>query len=247
MSDWIKGTVVKNIHWKKNLCSLILHAPINNFIAGQYTKLALEINHERVQRAYSYVNAPNEKNLEFYLVYIPKGTLTAKLFTLKSNDIVMIDKNSSGFFTLNSIPKSKTLWMLSTGTAIGPYLSILQEKKNLEEFYNIVLVHAVRFFSDLSYLPLMLKLKEFYNTKLKIQIVLSREMKPGCLNGRIPELIKNKKLERAVDLEINHDSHIMLCGNPNMVKETQKLLQDIYDMKKNLKNKPGHITTENYW
>lgn len=133
-------------------------------------------------------------------------------------------------------------------TAIGPYLSILQEGRDLERFKNLVLVHAARFARDLSYLPLMQQLEQRYNGKLRIQTVVSREESPGSLTGRIPALIENGSLEAAVGLKIDpEDSHVMLCGNPQMVRDTQQMLKEQRGMRKHLRRKPGHMTSEQYW
>ena len=86
---------------------------------------------------------------------------------------------------LDEIPDCETLWMLATGTAIGPYLSILQYGKDTERFKNIVLVHAARYAADLSYLPQMQELERQYAGKLKIQTVVSRETAAGSLTGRV--------------------------------------------------------------
>ncbi|MCU6405895.1 ferredoxin--NADP(+) reductase, partial [Enterobacter quasiroggenkampii] len=137
------------------------------------------------------------------------------------------------------------LWMLSTGTAIGPFLSILQLGDDLDRFVNIVLVHAVRYARDLSYLPLMEQLAERYQGKLRIQTIVSRENHIGSLTGRIPVLIESGALEKTVGLTISpEESHIMLCGNPEMVRDTQLLLKTQRDMRKHLRRKPGHITSE---
>lgn len=47
------------------------------------------------------------------------------------------------------------------GTAIGPYLSILQLGKDLDRFKNLVWF-AARYAADLSYLPLMQELEKRY-------------------------------------------------------------------------------------
>lgn len=138
--------------------------------------------------------------------------------------------------------------MLATGTAIGPYLSILQEGKDLERFKNLVLVHAARYAEDLSYLPLMLELQKRYEGKLRIQTVVSRETVAGSLHGRVPALIESGELERAVGLTMRaEDSHVMLCGNPQMVRDTQQLLKETRQMAKHLRRRPGHMTAEHYW
>jgi ferredoxin--NADP+ reductase len=111
-----------------------------------------------------------------------------------------------------------------------------------------VLVHAVRYAADLSYLPLMLELQKRYEGKLRIQTVVSRETVPGSLTGRVPALIENGALEAAVGLPMNSDtSHVMLCGNPQMVRDTQQLLKETRQMAKHLRRRPGHITAEHYW
>ncbi|MCU5773563.1 ferredoxin--NADP(+) reductase [Erwiniaceae bacterium BAC15a-03b] len=248
MAEWITGKVTKVTNWTDSLFSITVHAPVAAFNAGQYAKLALEVDGERVQRAYSYVNAPSDENLEFYLVTVPEGKLSPRLFALRPGDELMITKDAAGFFILDEIPECETLWMLATGTAIGPYLSILQEGKDLERFRHIVLVHAARFAADLSYLPLMQQLQQRYNGKLQIQTVVSREEVAGSLTGRVPALIESGQLEQAVDLKIDAEtSHVMLCGNPQMVRDTQQLLKDTRQMRKHLRRKPGHMTSEHYW
>lgn len=248
MAEWISGKVTKVTNWTDSLFSITVRARVAEFTAGQYAKLALEVAGDRIQRAYSFVNAPDDENLEFYLVTVPEGKLSPQLFHLSPGDTLMITKDAAGFFVVSDIPSCETLWMLATGTAIGPYLSILQTGKDLHRFCNIVLVYAVRFAADLSYLPLIQQLQQRYKGKLRVQTVTSREQTTDTLTGRIPALITTGQLEEAVGLKIdNESSHVMLCGNPQMVRDTQILLKESRQMEKNLRRKPGHVTTENYW
>lgn len=248
MAAWVNARVEKVINWTDSLFSIIVTAPVDPFTAGQYAKLALEINGERVVRAYSYVNAPSNKNLEFYLVLVPGGKLSPSLYALEPGDEVLITQDAQGFFVINEVPDCDTLWMVATGTAIGPFLSILEEGKGLERFKDIVLVHAVRYAQDLSYLPQMQQLQQRFNGKLKIQTVVSREEAAGSLTGRVPALIESGQLEAATGVTIDAErSHIMICGNPEMVKDTQQLLKDTRNMRKHFRRKPGHITSEQYW
>ncbi|MFG6654100.1 ferredoxin--NADP(+) reductase [Scandinavium sp. M-37] len=248
MADWVTGKVTKIENWTDALFSLTVHAPVHPFTAGQFTKLGLEIDGERVQRAYSYVNAPSNPDLEFYLVTVPEGKLSPRLAALKPGDEVQLVSEAAGFFVLDEVPDCETLWMLATGTALGPYLSILQEGKDLARFKNLVLVHAVRYAADLSYLPLMLELQQRYEGKLRIQTVVSREAVPGSLTGRVPALIESGALEAATGLTMTaENSHVMLCGNPQMVRDTQQLLKESRQMTKHLRRRPGHMTAEHYW
>lgn len=250
MVKWVDGKIIKIIHWNEYLFSIILRAPINNFIPGQYSKIKMLINGKYIQRAYSYVNAPDNKNIEFYLVHVKSGKLSSYLYNLKPDDKLMLTKESYGYFTLDKIPICENLWMLATGTAIGPYLSILQSYHyKLNNFKKIILVYAVRFYKDLSYLTLINNLQKTYNNKLIVQTIISREKETeNILQGRIPNLILNKKIENKIGINIDYlTSHVMICGNPNMVKETQNILQKNRKMIKNSVSQIGHFTTENYW
>ncbi|WP_075183270.1 ferredoxin--NADP(+) reductase [Pantoea sp. 1.19] len=248
MARWINATVKSVENWTDGLFSLTVNAPVAPFSAGQFAKLGLEIDGERVQRAYSYVNAPDDGDLAFYLVEVPEGKLSPRLRALRPGDSVMITEEASGFFVLDEVPDCQTLWMLATGTAIGPYLSILQAGRDLERFQHIVLVHAVRYARDLSYLPLMQALVARYGGKLRVQTVVSREDDAAALHGRIPALIASGELEAAVGLPLDAtSSHVMLCGNPEMVRETQQQLKESREMRKHLRRKPGHISSEHYW
>lgn len=251
MNEWIIGKILKINRWSSTLFSLILDAAINPFQAGQFTRLALSDNNndkKKIQRAYSYVNSPNDKNIEIYIVRVLNGKLSNLLYNLNTGDEIFIKKKSYGFFVLNEIPSCKILWMFATGTGIGPYLSILQEGKEITKFHTIVLTHAVRYYRELNYLPLMKKLYSQYNGKLKIQIILSREKKNTCLLGRIPSLLENQLLEKTVGFKMDaQTSHVMLCGNPNMIKDTYSFLKNKKNMIKHSRRVKGNITMENYW
>jgi len=109
MADWVTGKVKKVEFWTDALFSLTVHAPIQPFTAGQFAKLGLEIDGERVQRAYSYVNAPDNPDLEFYLVTVPDGKLSPRLAALKPDDEIQIVSEAAGFFVLEEVPDCDTL------------------------------------------------------------------------------------------------------------------------------------------
>ena len=79
MSRWVQGTVVRNHHWTDQLYSLQVEAEIRTFVAGQFGRLALDIDGQRVGRPYSFVNAPHETPLEFYSIIVPEGQLSPGL------------------------------------------------------------------------------------------------------------------------------------------------------------------------
>ncbi|MGF1737960.1 ferredoxin--NADP reductase [Photobacterium satsumensis] len=247
MADWIPAKVINNRHWNNDLFSLVLQANIEPFKAGQFTKLGLEIDGKMIQRAYSFVNPPSTDQIEVYATRVADGLLSPRLHALEPGQEVFISARANGYFTLDEVPDAEQLWLLATGTAIGPYLSILREASPWKRFRKIVLVHAVRFSADLSYQAEINALKERYPEQLIVQPFVSREPAPPALPGRIPQALEDGMLERHVGLALAPEkSQIMLCGNPEMVRETKVVLEQ-KGFTKNLRRKPGQITMEHYW
>ena len=245
--NWIQGEVVSVKHWTESLYSIRINAPKVKFIAGQYTKISLIIDNEEVARPYSFVNSPNEEFHEFYSVSVPNGPLSSALQKLKEGDPINIGANGNGFLILNEIPDTVNIWMLATGTAIGPYLSILKTKASWNKFKKVILVHAVRYNKELTYQKTITSLKEQYGDRFIYISYVSREDSKFSLKGRIPKDIKNGNLEVKANVKmLPENTHVMICGNPEMVKDTTIELKNI-GLKKHRRNSPGHITTENYW
>lgn len=247
MSRWVQGTVAENRHWTDQLYSLKIDAPIAPFQAGQFTRLALDIDGQRVARPYSFVNAPQEPLVEIYSITVPGGPLSNRLAELQPGDSVWVATKSSGFFTLSEVPDADDLWMLATGTALGPFLSILKTEEPWQRFKNIVLVHAVRTVPELTYRETIGELEKLHGEQLIVIPFVSREETDFALHGRIPQAIEDGRLEERAGIPLQVDrSQIMLCGNPNMVRDTSEILQR-HGFKRNRRREKGHITTENYW
>lgn len=247
MSNWVQGKIVENIHWTDLLYSLRVEAEINPFIAGQYGRLGLEIDDQIVGRPYSFVNAPHENLYEFYSITVSEGPLSPRLSELEIGDSIWVDKRVNGFFTLNEVPDGKDMWMLATGTALGPFLSILKSDEVWQRFENIILAHAVRYANELTYQETIKNLSAEFNDRFQIIPFVSREQTDFALTGRIPAAIENGTLEERAGLSLNpDDSQVMLCGNPDMLTDTRNALKE-KGLKKNLRRSPGHITTESYW
>lgn len=246
MANWEKGKVVDVVWWTDKLFSIKVDAKIQPFTAGQFTKLALEVDGKRIARAYSFVNPPHAAYHEFYLIEVEDGALTPPLATLKVGDDIWVDSQPSGYFTLDEVPKSEQLWMLSTGTAIGPFLSILADERVWDKFNHVVLVHGVRHNIDLTYQSLIADIKAV-QTGFQYVPVISRENSTIGLSGRITKLLDEGELESFTGLALNPSiSQVMICGNPQMVKDTTALLNS-RGLQRNRRASPGHITVEQYW
>ena len=247
MSQWIDGNVVNLRQWSDRLYSLQVEADVPPFKAGQFTRVALDINGERVARPYSFVNAPNNPLLEFYFITIPDGPLTRALVSLVPGDTVFLAARSSGFLVLSELPDADYLWLLSTGTAIGPFLSILGDSEVWQRFVKVILVHSVRTKEELTYRHTIDQLLAQHTDRLDYIPFVSRETPETGIQARVPAAIEDGRLEARAGIPLTAGtSQVMICGNPAMVRDTQGILEQ-RGLKKNRRREPGHITTEQYW
>ncbi|MDN4502198.1 ferredoxin--NADP reductase [Alteromonadaceae bacterium BrNp21-10] len=246
MANWHSAEVISKQQWADNLFSLKVSYPHNKFTAGQFIKLGLTIDDKRIQRAYSLVNPPGTDYAEIYLTLVADGLLSPSLAALQSGDYVDVSYPASGFFTLDEVPDGETLWLLSTGTGIGPFLSMLATPEPWQRFKHIVLVHGVRWSQDLTYGPLISQWQQQYPQQFHYQPVVSRDSGNHYLTGRIPQLIQQQRLQQASQRSLDDTCQVMICGNPDMIKETKTLLESM-GLAKNLRRKPGQITVEQYW
>jgi ferredoxin--NADP+ reductase len=246
MAEWLDGTIAGKKHWSQELYSLQIDAPLKDFTAGQYIKVALEVDGERVGRPYSLVNAPGESLLEIYFNEIPEGPLTPRLSDLDVGDRIWVSDKASGVFTLDNVVARRHLWMLATGTALGVYLSMLKTGDAWGRFERIILVHGARNTGELNYSETVAELQAAQPEKFTFLTALTREEREGSLRGRITQLLESGELQAAANADINaDDSHLMLCGNSAMIKDVRAWLEE-RGMQRHKRHEPGHYTTEQY-
>src|SRR6266403_970600 len=240
-TQWLEAKVLDNRHWTDALFSLRVAGPSLAFEAGQFVRLAMDIDGERIARPFSFVNPPADPVHEFYGIVVPEGPLSPALARLQPGDTLYLAPNPAGFLVLSEVPDAETLWLVSTGTGIAPFLSILRTEAPWKRFKNIVVVHAVRHANELTYRELIQKSGARYIS------FVSRENAPGSLAGRIPAAVTDGRLEEAAGLALSPaTSHVMLCGNPQMLKDATAALM-ARGMRKHRRRTPGHITVESFW
>lgn len=237
---WHTGRVIENRHWTDTLFSLRVEGASLDFEAGQFVRIALDVDGQRVARAFSFVNPPQDPVLEFYGVIVPQGPLSPRLARLAPGDALYVARNPAGFLVLREVPKAETLWLLATGTGIAPFLSILRTDTPWQRFRNVVVVHAVRYARELAYRELI------KGTPARYLPMVSREAHAGALAGRIPAALRDGRLEAAAGTAIDARSHLMLCGNPEMLRDTTAALLE-RGLRKHRRRAPGHITVESFW
>jgi len=245
MSKWLECRVIENRHWTDTAFSLRAQlpgdAPRLSFEAGQFVRIALE---EELARPFSFVNPPHDPVLEFYGIVVPGGPLSPRLARLRAGERLLVASNPAGFLVLSEVPDARTLWLVSTGTGIAPFLSLLRTETPWQRFRNVVLVHAVRHAAELVYQDVIGKISK--EQGLRRVTFVSREAHAGSLAGRIPSALRDGRLEKAAGLALDHDAHVMLCGNPDMLKDAQAALAE-RGLRKHRRRNPGHITVESFW
>jgi len=244
--SWLEGRVIENRHWTETLFSLRVEGPQLAFEAGQFVRIALDIGGARVARPFSFVNPPDDPVLEFYGIVVPEGPLSPRLADLARGDKLHVAPNPAGFLVLSEIPDTRSIWLISTGTGIAPFLSMLRSEVPWQRFEQVILVHAVRYARELVYQELIREIS-LKRPSLRYVTFVSREAHPGSLAGRIPAAIRDGRLERAAGAVLApQSSHAMLCGNPAMLKDATAALVE-RGMRKHRRRTPGHISVESFW
>jgi ferredoxin--NADP+ reductase len=223
------------------------------FRAGQFARLGVtKADGSQVWRAYSMVSSPFDEFLEFFSIVVPGGEFTSELSRLEPGDTLLVERQAFGYLTLDRFVDGRDLWLLSTGTGVAPFLSILQDFEVWERFERIILVYSVREARELAYLPLIegLAQRDYlaeHAHKLCFIPTITREQHAGALSGRITTLIDSGELEQAAGVTIGAEhSRVMLCGNPQMIDDTRALLKQRH-MSLSLTRRPGQVAVENYW
>lgn len=244
---WVESKIARRRVWADGLMSLTLEHTLPQFVPGQYVNLGLDLAGERLKRCYSIASGLGKPS-EFYLSLVPGGAFTPALFELGEHDTLWIDDRPLGFFTLKYVPDVRHLWLFATGTGLGPFVSMLEGEEIWRRFSRIVLAHGVREVSHLGYSELLAGWGRARPEQFAYVPLLTREAAPpGALHGRLPQLIESGELEANAGLRLEPDStHVLLCGNPNMLSDVQTVLA-ARGLVKHRPRAPGHVSVESYW
>ena len=213
-----------------------------------------ETLNEDIFRAYSIVSSPFDEVLEFFSIVIPDGAFTSQLQHLEVGDELLLNTMPFGFLTLARYqkPLPKDLWLLATGTGLAPFLSMLQDLKTWEDYEHIVLAYSARSTEELAYIEKIESLQEDFGSlvdnpaKLIFIPIVTREPVEGALTERLPKLLLDGALQERAGIALDVDStHVMLCGNPDMVEDTKETLKSL-GLVMNRRGE-GNIAVENYW
>ncbi len=246
MGGWLEGRVVENRRHNDYLTALIIDVDLGGYEAGQFVRIGLPDGDEVLARPYSLVNTPQESYLEVYFNIVEEGPLSPRLFALEAGDTILVADNPSGFLTVSEIPECQNLWMVATGTGIGPFLAILKSAAAWSRFNRIVLCYSVSLAQELAYQDVIEAVQTERGDNFVYLPIVTREEQPGALGQRVPALIRSGELEAAAGVALDaQSSHVMMCGNSQMITDVSAELNQ-RDMKKHRRRDPGHFTTEKY-
>jgi len=223
------------------------------FTPGHYARVGLgDSDGNAVWRPFSIVSAAYDPHLEFVAVLVPGGEFSGLLSTAGVGTPVNVDKGSYGFLTTDHFAPGEDLWLLASGTGLGPFVSILRDPSTWAAFRRVVVVHSVRHARELAYRAEIARIPReeaiaIDPERLKYVPVVTRESCPGTLEARIPDLIAGGRLESATGMQLEpRRSRIMVCGNPDLGAALRRLLI-ARGFHVNRRATPGQLAFENYW
>jgi ferredoxin--NADP+ reductase len=233
MSAFIEERVLSVHHWTDKLFSFTTTRDHGlRFSNGHFTMIGLRVDGKPLLRAYSIVSANHEDHLEFLSIKVPDGPLTSRLQHVQVGDMVIVGRKPTGTLVIDYLLPGKRLYLMSTGTGLAPFMSIIRDPETYEKFEQVVLVHGVRQAAELAYhelltteLPAHELIGEMVSQQLLYYPTVTRE--PYVHQGRITELIDSGRL--FTDLSIPPldpaVDRVMICGSPGMLRDLKSMLE----------------------
>ncbi|AVS72795.1 ferredoxin--NADP reductase [Paracidovorax cattleyae] len=251
MSAFNEERVLSVHHWTDRLFSFTTTRDTSlRFSNGHFTMIGLKVDGKPLLRAYSIASANYEEHLEFLSIKVPDGPLTSRLQNIQVGDSIVVGRKPTGTLLIDYLLPAKRLYLISTGTGLAPFLSVIRDPDTYEKFEEVVLVHGVRQVNELAYhdfitqeLPQHEFLGEMVGKQLKYYPTVTRE--PFRNQGRINDLIENGKL--FTDLGVPPldplVDRVMLCGSPEMLASLKAILEK-RDFEEGNTTKPGDFVIE---
>src|ERR1700679_2431781 len=219
-------------HWNETVFSFTTSRdPSLRFQNGHFVMLGLMIEGKPLMRAYSIASANHEDFLEFLSIKVESGPLTSRLRHIQPGDEVLVSKKPTGTLLLDDLRPGKRLYLLSSGTGLAPFMSLIKDPAIYERFEKIILVHGVRFRSELAYRDFIewdLIEHEYLGEQVRNQLVyfptVTRER--FRYQGRVTSLIESGKLLDKIKLPTLNpaDDRVMICGSPAMLADLSAML-----------------------
>ena len=251
MSAFNEETVLSVHHWTNKLFTFTTTRDASlRFSNGHFTMIGLRINDKPLLRAYSIVSANYEEHLEFLSIKVPDGPLTSRLQHLAVGDKIIVGRKPTGTLLIDYLLPGKRLYLLSTGTGLAPFMSIIRDPATYEAFEHVVLVHGVRQADELAYHDLVTEhlpqhefLGEMVSKQLLYYPTVTRESYRNM--GRVTDLMESGQMFadlKLPGLDVAND-RVMICGSPHMLKDLKHMLEG-RGFKEGTTSTPGDFVIE---
>lgn len=233
MSAFNEEKVLSVHHWTDRLFTFTTTRDQSlRFSNGHFTMIGLRVNNKPLLRAYSIVSANYEEHLEFLSIKVPDGPLTSRLQHIQVGDSIIVGRKPTGTLVIDYLLPGRRLYLMSTGTGLAPFMSIIRDPATYEKFEQVVLVHGVRQVDELAYHDLLVEhlpnhefLGEMVTSQLRYYPTVTRETYKNM--GRVTELIENGKLTSDLGLPALDaaEDRVMICGSPAMLRDLKHMLE----------------------
>ena len=228
----LKEKVISIHHWTDKTFSFKTTRDISfRFKNGEFAMIGLEIDGKPLLRAYSVVSPNHENHLEFLSIKVPNGPLTSQLQHVKIDDQVLVNSKPTGTLVCDYLLPGRNLYLLSTGTGLAPFMSIIRDPETYEKFNKVVLTHTVRTIEELAYKDVLNTLNndEVYSEVTKGNFIYFNTVTRDKWEreGRITKWIEDGKLWSAVGLDEfdPENDRVMICGSEDMTYELKQLFE----------------------
>jgi len=196
------------------------------FRSGEFVMLGLPVDGKPLLRAYSVASPSWDEELEFFSIKVPDGPLTSRLQHIEAGDQILLGTKAVGTLVLDALLPGKRLYLLSTGTGIAPFASIIRDPETYERYEQVILTHTCREVAELSYGEELVDavradplVGEFVGDKLVYYPSVTRE--PFERQGRITTLMDEGKIYNELGIPaLNPESdRVMICGSMEMLED----------------------------
>jgi ferredoxin/flavodoxin---NADP+ reductase len=226
-------TVVSVKHYTDRLFAFRITRPqAFRFRSGEFVMIGLPNAEKPVFRAYSIASPSWDDELEFFSIKVPDGPLTSELQKIVPGDTVLLRQKSTGTLVLDALTPAKRLFMISTGTGIAPFASLVRDPETYEKFEDVILTHTCRDHAELAYGNELFDqsandplIGELANGRLALYSSTTREISQRM--GRITRLMENGKLYADLNiLPLNRETdRVMICGSMHMLHDVKSLVE----------------------
>ncbi|WP_409360939.1 ferredoxin--NADP reductase [Bartonella heixiaziensis] len=243
-------TVQDVYHYTDRLFKFRLNRPENfRFRSGEFVMIGLPNAEKPIYRAYSIASPFWDEQLEFFSIKVPGGPLTEHLQKIKIGDTVLMRKKSTGTLVLDALVPGKRLYLLSTGTGVAPFASLVRDPETYEKFSQVVLIQTTRERDELTYAKdLVASLKDDpligeYAQQLQFYPMTTREYSEHM--GRITTVMESGAFFETTGLpKISSDEdRVMICGSMAMLKDCARMCE-VFGLVEGANNAPATYVVE---